>query len=551
MLNQLEIKNYAIIQHVSLTFDKGLNIITGETGAGKSILLGALGLSLGDRADTKILYNQKEKCVIEAKFIIGSYHLESLFEDLDLDYDDLTIVRREINPSGKTRAFVNDTPVTLDTLRLLAEKLVNLTSQNETQQLNKESYQLELLDLVANNQKVLKEFQTHYQAYRSLKKAIQELEEEQIKLQNDYDLHQFQLNEIEAANLEGENLNTLENELSSLSNAELINTKLQAVVNLIEGEENAVSQLLNEAFYHLKEVENYNSSIAALNKRLNSSIIEIDDLKNEAAQIAEQTEYDEDRIEALNTLVNEANRLIRKHQISSIEELMHTRDNLQELTASSSSISARLKALQLEFSVTQSKLEEASKSLSKSRNTASGKVVSDIQKILTKVGMPNAIFEVKLSDKKEFTPSGKDDISFLFNANKGFAPQALNKIASGGELSRVLLSIQALLAKKRALPSLIFDEIDTGISGETAAKVAEVFRNISEDHQLIAITHLPQIAAKAEKHFFIYKNDDEEKTETKIASLNTEQHIKAIARMLSGEKISEESLSNARSLINI
>lgn len=551
MLSQLEIKNYAIIQHVSLEFDQGLNIITGETGAGKSILLGALGLSLGDRADTKVLYNQEEKCVIEAKFLIANYKLERLFEQLDLDYEELTIIRREINPNGKSRAFVNDTPVTLDALRLLAEKLVNLTSQNETQQLNRETYQLELLDATANQSALIQEYQATYKNYTRLKKEIAQLESAQVQLQNDFDFHNYQLKEIEEARLEGENLEALEGELSSLSHAETIKSNLQAVAHLIETSDTAILQQLNEAFYQLKEVGKYSNKIEALTERLNSSIIELEDLKNEVEHIADETSYDEERINELSVKVNEANRLTRKHQVQTIEELLEIRDKLQELTSSTHTNTAQLAKLQSSFDEQQVKLEKAAASLSVSRKKASEQVIKDILTTLQKVGMPNAIFEVKIEEKVDFGPLGKDQISFLFNANKGFPAQPLNKIASGGELSRVLLSIQALLAKKSALPTLIFDEIDTGISGETAAKVAEVFRSISVNHQLIAITHLPQIAAKAEKHFFIYKNDEQDKTETKITPLNPEQHIKAIARMLSGESISEESLSNARSLIKV
>ncbi len=551
MLSHLDIKNYAIIQHVSLDFDKGLNIITGETGAGKSILLGALGLSLGERADTKVLYSQSEKCIIEAKFYIADYQLEQLFEKLDLDYDEHTIVRREISPNGKSRAFVNDTPINLESLRMLAEKMVNLTSQNETQQLNKESYQLEILDAVVAKPSLLLNYQDAFSSFSSLKKEIASLEAEQIQLQNDFDFHSYQLNEIEEAQLEGENLETLEKELATLSHAESIKANLQNIVQLIDNGETSAIQLLNEAFYQLKEIEKFSAKIEDLGKRLDSSIIELEDLKNEAESIAEGTSFDEERIAQVSTKVNECNRLIRKHQVQSIEELIVVRDKLLEQTSATHSNSVQLNKLKLRLDKAQEILSVSGDKLSAARKKATTLVVKDIEETMQKVGMPNAVFEATLEDKIDYGITGKDRISFQFNANKGFAPQALKKIASGGELSRVLLSIQSLLAKKTALPTLVFDEIDTGISGETAAKVAEVFREISKNHQLIAITHLPQIAAKAEKHFFIYKNDDKDKTETKIAALDSAQHIKAIARMLSGETISEESLSNARSLINV
>lgn len=551
MLSKLDIQNYAIIQQVSLEFDKGLNIITGETGAGKSILIGALGLCLGDRADTKVLYNEESKCIVEASFDLSAYQLEKLFEDLDLDYEELTIIRREISPNGKSRAFVNDTPVTLETLRQITENLVNLTSQNETQQLNRESYQLAVLDATAGHETLLEDYKQRYRKFKQLEKRLKTLEENQAKLDQDYDYNQFQLQEIEDAQLEGEILEDLEKELTTLSHAESIKTELQNLLQLIDESDNSILSMLNEAFYQLKDIQKYSEDIAKLSERIDSSIIELEDLKSEAEDIASNTEYDEERINELSARVNEANRLLKKHQLLSIEELMILRDKLQILCSSKEQNTEEIEALQKELQQLEEGLEKAAMALRTSRQKASAQVVEEIQQTLRQIGMPEAVFEVQLSERKDFTLTGKDQVQFLFNANKGFTKQALNKIASGGELSRVLLSIQALLAQKTSLPTLIFDEIDTGISGETAAKVAEVFRKISKNHQLIAITHLPQIAAKAEQHFFIYKNDEREKTETKIATLNDEQHVKAIARMLSGETISEESMNNARSLIKV
>lgn len=550
MLTQLEIKNYAIIQHVLIDFDKGLNIITGETGAGKSILLGALGLALGERADTKVFYHQEEKCIIEASFNISNYNLTAIFDELDLDYAEKTIIRREINPNGKSRAFVNDTPVTLDSLKTLAEKLVNLTSQNETQQLNKESYQLEILDATANNFILLEEYQAAFKLFQKTKNNLELLITETAKLQNDFDFFSFQLNEIIEAKLENENLELLEEELNSLSNAETIKSKLYGLSKLIENDETSILALLNEGIYQIKEISKFKKEFESIVERINSCVIELEDIKNEAENIADKTDFDEERIEILTQKVNEGNRLLRKHQVSSILELMDVKEELDVKTSSVNNNTKQIEKLQKALIETENNLSKLANKLTKSRIEAIKLVVEDIQNTMQKVGMPNAIFEISLTDKNTFTETGKDNVSFKFNANKGFAPQALNKIASGGELSRVMLSIQALLAKKAALPTLIFDEIDTGISGETAAKVAEVFREISKEHQLIAITHLPQIAAKAEKHFFIYKTENEAKTNTKIAPLNNENHIKAIARMLSGEKISEESLNNAKSLIN-
>ena len=551
MLAQLEIKNYAIIQHVRIDFDKGLNIITGETGAGKSILLGALGLSLGDRADTKILYHQEEKCIIEASFNIANYKLKTLFEDLDLDYEDRTIIRREINPNGKSRAFVNDTPVTLETLKILAEHLVNLTSQHETQQLNKESYQLEVLDASAENNEIRTNYISLYKQHLKVKQDLTRLENEQAKIEQDLDFFSFQLQEIIEAQLDDENLEDLEEELNSLSNAETIKSKLYAVVLAIENTDISVLGLLNDAFHMLKEISKFKKEYESLADRINSSILELEDIKNEAEAIADSTRFDEERIEVLSSKVNESNRLLRKHHLNDLTELTALKESLIAKTSSVQTNANNIEALRQQVFKLELERNKIAEALTKSRVSAAQSVKNEIEATMKQVGMPNAIFEIDIQEKSTFSENGKDKISFLFNANKGFAPQPMNKIASGGELSRVMLSIQALLAKKTALPTLIFDEIDTGISGETAAKVAEVFRAISKEHQLIAITHLPQIAARAEKHLFIYKNDTAEKTETKIAALKEDQHVKAIARMLSGENISEESLSNARSLIKI
>jgi DNA repair protein RecN (Recombination protein N) len=551
MLALLEIKNYAIIQHVRIEFDKGLNIITGETGAGKSILLGALGLSLGDRADTKILYHQEEKCIIEASFNIANYKLQYLFEELDLDYQDKTIIRREINPNGKSRAFVNDTPVTLETLKLLAEHLVNLTSQHETQQLNKESYQINVLDASAENYKTRTAYLEVYKQHDSLKQELTQLVNELAQIEKDLDFLSFQLQEIQEAKLDDENLENLEEELNSLNNAETIKSKLFTLANSIENNDVSILGLLNEAYHNLHEISKYKKEYDTLAERINSSIIELEDIKNEAENIADLTSFDEDRIQVLSLKVNEGNRLLRKHHLNDLKELTALKEHLIAKTSSVQTNALNVDQLKMQLSVLEQERNSLAETLSKSRIAAAKLVKLEIEATMKQVGMPNAIFEIDIQEKSNYAENGKDKISFLFNANKGFAPQAMSKIASGGELSRVMLSIQALLAKKTALPTLIFDEIDTGISGETAAKVAEVFRTISKEHQLIAVTHLPQIAARAEKHLFIYKNDTDEKTETKIASLKEDQHVKAIARMLSGENISEESLNNARSLIKI
>lgn len=549
MLSSLEIKNYAIIKSLSISFDKGLNIITGETGAGKSILLGALGLCLGDRVDTKVLYNADTKCIIEAQFKLANPNLKQFFENADLDYEAVTTIRREINTNGKSRAFVNDTPVTLDILKQLAEFLINLTSQNETQQLNQEKYQLAILDAIDPLPQHLSTYQKTYSKYQKIQKTYHKLLEEQQQLIKEQEFVQYQFDELENANLIDEDLSELENNHQQLVHAESIQQALHQCNQLIDQGEYASLQQLNSIQHLLNSVAKYNPEIAALVERIDSIIIELEDINKETELIASAIDYNQEAIDSLEEKLNQINKLLRKHQLSSIQELLDLKTNLGQQLQNLDSNDAQLKELQKELSLQEAALSKASNLLSDERKKQIPFVESQILTTLHKVGMPDALFKINLVEKDDFSINGKDKIQFKFTANKGFPVQAIQKIASGGELSRVLLSIQSFYAQNANLPTLIFDEIDTGISGETAAKVAEVFRQISQDQQLIAITHLPQIAAKASKHFFIYKGEENGKTITKMTALNDEKHIKAIARMLSGETITEASLNNAKTLI--
>jgi DNA repair protein RecN (Recombination protein N) len=549
MLASLEIKNYAIIEHAHIEFGKGLNIITGETGAGKSILLGALGLTLGERADSKSFFNPNEKCIIEASFDLSNNHLESFFKENDIDFESHTILRREIAPNGKTRAFINDTPVTLETLKFLASQLVNLHSQHETQELNSKGFQLDLIDFSANNESLLQSYKATFAEWKKAKIRLAELMQQQQSAQQEYDYHAFLLKEIEEANLDGLVLEQMEEELTTLNNAENIKSKLFLLVQAIENDELSALSILSKAYSEIKDIARLGKTYEAIADRINSTMIELEDLKSEAENLAERTELDEERIQELEEKVNSANRLLKKHALSDIEALMMLKDELKEKTASLENISESIEKLEKECNSLYQEALTLAEKLSAARKNAAPMAEEKITGTLRLVGMPSAAFKVSVATKSELSESGMDEIEFLFSSNKGFEPQPLKKIASGGELSRVMLSIKSLLAASTALPTLIFDEIDTGISGDVAAKVGEVFRQISRHHQLISITHLPQIAAKAEKHFFIYKKEKEGKTQTHIQALNTEQHIKAVARMLSGEQITEASLSNARQLI--
>ncbi|MFT4644577.1 MAG: DNA repair protein RecN (Recombination protein N) [Planctomycetota bacterium] len=549
MLKSLEIKNYAIIEHITIVFDEKLNIITGETGAGKSILLGALGLTLGERADSKALYNKDNKCFVEAIFTLKPRKFKPFFKENDLDFEESTSIRREIAVSGKSRAFINDTPVTLSILKALTEQLVNLHSQQETGELNKQGFQIAVVDFSAKNQNLLEEYKKELIVLRKLRKTLKEALEKTALLQQDYDFNLFQLNEIIEANLGVENLENLESELAILCNAEEIKTTLWEMVSGIDNEDVSVLSILNELSTKLSKIADYSADLTSLSERLESVLVEVVDLKSESEIQAGNTDLDEERIQELTEKVNIGNKLLQKHHLNSIEELNEFKETLQEKTASVADISSLTEKLELGISNQEKVLDEIAKGLSDARKKVIPGIEKTLSKTLQKIGMPNAKFVVELSKKDVFDAFGKDDIKFLFSSNKGFEPQELTKIASGGELSRVMLSIKSLLAGSTDLPTLIFDEIDTGISGEVASKVGDVFKEIAKKHQLISITHLPQIASKADKHFFIYKEDNSEKTKTKIASLTPEQHVKAIARMLSGNKITDASLENAKLLI--
>tara|TARA_B110000037_G_scaffold65982_1_gene80415 strand:- start:3201 stop:4853 length:1653 start_codon:yes stop_codon:yes gene_type:complete len=549
VLKSLEIKNYAIIEHITILFDDKLNIITGETGAGKSILLGALGLTLGERADSKALYNKDSKCFVEAIFTLKLKKFKSFFKDNDLDFEENTSIRREISVTGKSRAFINDTPVTLSLLKALTEQLVNLHSQQETGELNKQGFQISVVDFSAKNQFLLEEYKKELLVLRKCRKTLKEALEKSALLQKDYDFNLFQLTEILEANLEEENLESLELELALLCNAEEIKTTLWEMVSGIDNDEISVLSILNGLSTKLSKIADYSTSLTSLSERLESVLVEVVDLKSESELQAESTELDEERIAVLTEKVNIANKLLQKHRLNSIEALNELKESLQEKTTSVSDISSLTEKLALEISNQETVLDELAESLSETRKKVIPGIEKTLSKTLQKIGMLNAKFVVELSKKDVFDTFGKDDIKFMFSSNKGFEPQELTKIASGGELSRVMLSVKSLLAGSTDLPTLIFDEIDTGISGEVASKVGDVFKEIAKKHQLISITHLPQIASKADKHFFIYKEDNSEKTKTKITALTAEQHVKAIARMLSGNEITEASIENAKLLI--
>lgn len=552
MLNKLYIKNYALIEEVDITFSQKMTIITGETGAGKSILLGALSLILGQRADTGVLHNAKSKCIVEGTFDITSYKLKPFFEKAELDYEPITHIRREITPSGKSRAFINDTPVRLNTLKSLSDQLVNLHAQHQTLHLYDAQYQLFLIDTLARHFTLLNGYKTDYRAYTANCRKCASLEAQNAQLQRDLDYLLFQLSELEEADLDNaDEQDALEQELDQLNNAETIKSSLLESVYLLEENEPSIIEQLHTIKAKLAETASYHPLIAELNDRLNSVIIELQDINGELSNLGETAEMDPQRTEIISERLNTIYRLQKKHQVSTVAELIDIQNNLQEQSQSINDLEAEIQALQKMITAQKKQLLKKAQQISANRKKQIPVFEKKVGQMLAKVGMPNARLQPiqKTLPANTFNINGIDDIELLFSANKGSRPAELRKVASGGELSRLMLSIQSLIAANTTLPTLLFDEIDTGISGEVALKVGNVLKKLATNHQVICITHLPQIASKADAHYFVYKKDTANRTLTQVKALSHPERIVEIAKMLSGDKPGQMALANAKELI--
>ncbi|MEZ5025202.1 MAG: DNA repair protein RecN [Chitinophagales bacterium] len=552
MLQSLSIRNYAIIEAVDINFDKQFNIITGETGAGKSILLGALNLILGKRADVNALRNKEEKCLVEATFSIEPYHLQAFFDEHDLDYADETIIRREINPNGKSRAFVNDSPVVLDVLKALTEQLVDIYAQGETQNMLDKFFFCEILDELCKQTSSVKKYQADFQSFKQKNTRLHQLQTTQQQLQQEYDFNLYQLNELLEAQLNIDAYDEIENELGLLQNAELIKRNLAEVFQLIDGDEYAALSKLLQANKQLAQLTNYHAVIMEMHENLSTIIDDLKSMTRQITNIADATEYNENRIEELTEKHSIINKLMQKHHVTSVEELMEIQQQFQEKIDAYTNSSDEINLLENELKQAQQQLFEQAKSISKNRTSKIKLVEEKIAALLVDLGMPygKIVLEQKIGTNAQLNLYGIDEIELLFAANKGSAPQALERVASGGEKSRLMLAIKSLVADTITLPTLIFDEIDTGISGEVAQKVAGILKSLGERHQVIAITHLPQVAAKAKQHFFVYKNHEQTKTFTEIKTLNQQERLHEIAVMLSGNNPPKEALENAKKLLN-
>lgn len=550
MLKKLIIKNYAIIDDLEIQFNDGFNIITGETGAGKSIIIGALGLLLGERSDSKSLKSKNHKCIIEGHFDIKDYQLKDFFDQYDLDYDDHTIIRREISVDNKSRAFINDSPCTIQILKQLGEKLVDIHSQHETLLINTSDFQLRLIDSISNIKKDTVNFAKDFQSLQTLAKEIESLESEYSNAIKEQDYLKFQFEELFQHELKIDEQEQLENEQSLLSNAEEIQSKISTVTSALQDSDLNILDQLKSIQTQLQSIEKHNSNIKQISDRLKSSIIEIKDICAELEGIAAESQANPNRLEIVQERLNIIYRLEQKHRVESIAELLDIQNKLDESIRSFDQSEELIKQKKNEYQNSFKELLGRAKVISDKRKKSFKLICDFLISNLKDLGIPNAIVEIQhIVDEAKLSKTGIDDIKILFSANKGQQAESIHKVASGGELSRIMLCIKSLLAEKEHLPTIIFDEIDTGVSGEVAIKMGQIMRRLSNNLQVMSITHLPQIASLGNHHYFVYKDQESNETVTRLKLLNNEERIVEIAKMLSGEKPSAGALENAKELL--
>lgn len=548
MLSHLIIKNYALIQHLEIDFSEKLNVITGETGAGKSIMLGALGLLLGNRADTKVLLNETEKCITEATFDVGDYKLKTTFEHLELDYAPTTILRREIAPGGKSRAFINDTPVTLDVLKSIGSRLMDIHSQHETLELGKRNFQLNLIDTFAQNQAVKSEYETTWKDFKTKEAAYQYLINEAQKLRQESDYINFQLKELETVNFQVNEQESLEREVKVGEHAEEIKSKLVQLIGLLSESEYAALPLLNEARGLLNSLTAYATDYQNLFNRLESVRLELDDIASEAERLSENVEFNPEQVAQSKERLDMLYRLMKKHQAGNIQELLEIQENFSRLASKTENLDQSIAQAEADMNAAEQSVKKLAAKLSKTRQESFEPISKQLIKYLKALGIPQA--DVAISHQTIApSASGIDQVEINFSANKGIAPRPLAEVASGGEFSRLMFSIKYIMAEKTALPTLILDEIDSGVSGEVAVSLGKMMKAMANKHQLISISHLPQIAAKADEHFMVYKDLKSPKASSSIKKLDADGRVEEIAKMIGGANPSAIARENARELI--
>ena len=551
MLRQLYIKNFTLIDELNIQLYPGFSVITGETGAGKSIILGAIGLLLGNRADTKSIKAGRSKCVIEAHFDLSRYHMEQFFIDNNIDVDaDDTIIRRELTAAGKSRAFINDTPVSLTKMRELGEQLVDIHSQHQNLLLQKEDFQLNVVDIIAQDYKQKKAYQAAYQAYHKANDRLEQLKAEIAKNKENEDFLRFQFKELDEAKLQKEELSQLEQEAETLSHSEDIKTALYQADNQLSGEDESILDKLKNVANHLHDIDEVYPDVKEYAERIDSSYIELKDIAQEVNSLVDRVDFDPNRLEDINNRLDTLYSLMQKFHVETMEELIQTHDHLEEQLSHIDNSDEDVKQLEDEVENLKGKASQLAQELTAIRKKAAKKVEEEMKKRLIPLGIPNVRFDISLTEKP-LSDDGTDKVSFLFSANKSTPLQPVSQVASGGEIARVMLSLKAMISGAVKLPTIIFDEIDTGVSGKIADKMAEIMNEMGHhERQVLSITHLPQIAAMGSHHYKVYKEETQEGTISHMTELSPQERVSEIAQMLSGSDVSQAALANAQELLN-
>ncbi|MBU3027081.1 DNA repair protein RecN [Zobellia galactanivorans] len=550
MLVHLSIKNYALIDDLNVAFTKGFTCITGETGAGKSILLGGLSLVLGKRADLSSLRNKEKKCIIEAEFQIDKYNLKSFFQENDLDYEERTIIRREIQPSGKSRAFINDSPVTLDVLTRLGSNLIDVHSQHQTLQLTENDFQLKVIDALAGNKDLLADYGGKLRLFKATSKELSELIEFQKEANKEHDYNSFLLQELQAAPLKLGLQEELEEQYEQLNNVENILELIASGHQLLNDEQVGIVSLLTELKQLMNRLSGYGSQYADLNQRVQSVFIEVDDIASELQTYQEDTEANPQLLEETNAKLQQLYDLQKKHGVQEVSELLEIREGLSEKVSVTENLEADIEKKEKELAAHKTALQKAADVLTAKRKKVIPELKKQLEDSLKALGMASATFKIELFKSNDFKANGADGLTFLFSANKGGDYGELKKVASGGELSRIMLTIKSILAKYENLPTIMFDEIDTGVSGEISGKMGDIMQEMSRSMQVFSITHLPQVASKGDHHFKVYKQEEGAVTKTNMKELEQEERVVELAEMLGGKELSDSAMAHARQLLN-
>jgi DNA repair protein RecN (Recombination protein N) len=550
MITSLSIKNYALIEKLTIDFSKGFSTITGETGAGKSIILGALGLVLGKRADLTSLKNKEEKCVIEAHFEISKYNLLPFFEANDLDFENETIIRREILPSGKSRAFVNDSPVNLQELQELSLFLIDIHSQQQTQELSAENVQFEIIDAIANNKETILEYQALLKSYKTDKSKLNTLLKKQSESKKEQEYNAFLLDELVTAQLKSGEQEFLEADFEKLNNVEIIKESIDKALAVTNEEQIGVLYNLNEIKVSLQKIASFSIDYQSMLERISSLTIELDDIAEEMDRCSEKLINDPEQLDLISQKLQVIFNLQKKHQVATVDELLEIQTNLENSVLELGNMEDDIAALTISIERQVSELDIFSATIHTNRLDSIPVLSQKLIAILETLGMPNVRFNISINSTDTYFQNGKDELQFLFSANKGTDFGLLKKVASGGEMSRIMLAVKAILAQYSKLPTLIFDEIDTGVSGEIAIRMGEIMKEMSQEMQIFAITHLPQIAAKGNAHFKVFKSTVGEDTQSELKLLNSDERVVEIAQMLSGTIVSDSALNHAKALLN-